>query len=165
VRAVVEDAGLAHRHDASNDDLRFLRTQVRQRVLPLLTELNPAVAEAYANLAASARAERAAVARWADAELATVGSDGALPVAWLAEQPDGARALLARRWLVRVGVPRRRLERRHVRAVIALALAVEGRGEIHLPLGWTVRRNQGRLTATRRKSLSTRTVRAIEQPR
>lgn len=164
VRAVVEEAGLAHRHDASNDDPRFLRTQVRRRVLPLLAELNPAVAEACANLAASARAERAAVARWADAELAAVEADGGLPAGWLARQPDGARGLLARRWLLRAGVPRRRLERRHVRAAVALALAAEGRGEVHLPLGWTVRRARGRLAVTRRKSPSARSVRRFEQP-
>ncbi|MFN8641117.1 MAG: tRNA lysidine(34) synthetase TilS [Candidatus Binatia bacterium] len=56
VRAVVEQAGLAFRHDAANDDPRFLRTHVRRRVLPLLGELNPAIAEACAGLAASARA-------------------------------------------------------------------------------------------------------------
>ena len=103
LRAVVEQAGLPFRHDASNDDPRFLRTQVRQRVLPLLAELNPAVAEACANLAASARAEGAAVARWADAELAAAESEDGLPVAWLADQPAEARTLLARRWLVRAG--------------------------------------------------------------
>jgi tRNA(Ile)-lysidine synthase len=136
LRAVVEQAGLPFRHDASNDDPRFLRTQVRQRVLPLLAELNPAVAEACANLAASARAEGAAAARWADAELAAAESEDGLPVAWLADQPAEARTLLARRWLVRAGLPRRRLDRRHVRAAVALALAREGRGEVHLPLGW-----------------------------
>lgn len=161
VRAVVEAAGLPYRHDASNDDPRFLRTQVRQRVLPLLAELNPAIAEACAGLAASARAERAAVARWADCELAAAGADGHLPVAWLAQQPAGARALLVRRWLLRGGVPARRLERRHIAAVVALALAAEGRGEVHLPRGWLVRRGHGRLSVARRKSLSARGLRPL----
>jgi len=164
LRAVVEQAGLPFRHDASNDDPRFLRTQVRQRVLPLLAELNPAVAEACANLAASARAEGAAVARWADAELAASGSEGELPVAWLADQPAEARTLLARRWLVRAGVPRRRLDRRHVRAAVALALAKEGRGEVHLPLCWVLERRRGRLAVAQRKSVIRRRVRAVQQP-
>ena len=140
VRAVVEQAGLAYRHDTSNDDPRFLRTQVRRRVLPLLAELNPAIAEACANLAASARAE----ARRGAALGGRRAGGGGEPMArcrWPGSprQPDGARLLLMRRWLVRAGVPRRRLERRHVRAAVALALAAEGRGEVHLPLGWTVR--------------------------
>ena len=164
VRVVVEQAGLAFRHDASNDDPRFLRTQVRRRVLPLLAELNPAVAEACANLAASARAEGAAVTRWADAELGAVAAAGGLPVAWLSAQPAGARTLLARRWLLRAGVPRRRLDRRHVRATVALALAAAGSGEVHLPLGWVLRRNRGRLAVTQRKSANARRVRAIKQP-
>jgi hypothetical protein len=120
LRAVVEQAGLPFRHDASNDDPRFLRTQVRQRVLPLLAELNPAVAEACANLAASARAEGTAVARWADAELAAAESEDGLPVAWLADQP----ARRGRRWrgggscAPGAGGPRPC----HVRAAVALAL-------------------------------------------
>ena len=164
VRAVVEQAGLAYRHDASNDDPRFLRTQVRARVLPLLAELNPAIAEACAGLAASARAERAAVARWADGELASAVVDGGLPVAWLASQAAGARTLLVRRWLGRVGVPSRRLDRRHVRAVVDLALAAEGRGEVHLPLGWAVQRRRGRLAALQRKSPTRHRVPHREKP-
>lgn len=164
VRAVVEQAGLAYRHDTSNDDPRFLRTQVRRRVMPLLAELNPAIADACAALAGAARAQRAAVARWADAELATHVVDGELPVAWVAALPDGARALLVRRWLVRAGVPIRRIQRRHVRGALALALAREGRGETHLPLGWAVQRAGGRLFVTQRKSLSARALRVGEKP-
>ena len=165
VRGVVDQAGLAHRHDASNDDPRFLRTQVRTRVLPLLAELNPAVAEACASLAAAARSERAAVRRWADAELAAaVAADGALPVAWLSDQPAAARPLLLRRWLGRAGVPARHLQRRHLRAAIDLALAREGRGEVHLPRGWVLDRRRGRLAVTRRKSPSQHHVRRGEKP-
>jgi tRNA(Ile)-lysidine synthase len=164
LRAAVEQAGLAYRHDASNDDPRFLRTQVRARLLPLLAELNPAIVEACAGLASASRAERAAAARWADGALEVAAADGRLPVAWLGQHPDGLRRLLLRRWLVRGGVPRRRLSRRHVQAAVDLALAVAGRGEVHLPIGWTLRRSRGRLALERHKSTQRRTVASVEKP-
>lgn len=164
VRAAVDQAGLAYRHDASNDDPRFLRTQVRARLLPLLAELNPAIVEACAGLASASRAERAAAARWADAELDVAAADGSLPVAWLAQQPDGLRRLLLRRWLVRGGVPRRRLSRRHVQAAVDLTLAADGRGEVHLPIGWTLHRGRGRLLLECHKTSHRRTVAGVEKP-
>lgn len=164
VRSAVDQAGLGYRHDASNDDPRFLRTQVRQRLLPVLADLNPAIAESCAALAASARAERGAARRWIDGELAGASSDGDLPVAWLAAQPAGSRALLLRRWLVRAGVPRRRLGRRHVQAAVELAAAGAGRGEVHLPLGWLLCRSRGRLSVAPPKSSHRRALGSAEKP-
>jgi tRNA(Ile)-lysidine synthase len=164
VRAAVEQAGLEFRFDASNADPRFLRAQVRERVLPMLAEINPAIAEACAGLAYSARAERAAAMRWADGELTVAAADGSLPVGWLAAQPDGARGLLMRRWLMRAGLPRRRLGRRHVHAAVALVLAAEGRGEVHLPAGWVLRRAHGRVTVAGPASAGARSVRHAEKP-
>lgn len=164
VRAAVEQAGLGYRHDTSNDDPRFLRTQVRARLLPLLAELNPAIVDACAGLASASRAERAAALRWADAELAVAGADGGLSVAWLAQHPDGLRRVLLRRWLARSGIPRRRLNRRHVQAAVDLTLAREGRGEVHLPIGWALRRDRGRLAVERHKSTQRRTVAGVEKP-
>jgi tRNA(Ile)-lysidine synthase len=140
VEAVVRQAGLRYRIDESNRDPYFLRTQVRQRVLPLLAELNPAIVHACANLAGAARGERLAVAAWADAQLAVAaGSDG-LDVACLRRLPPALRSLLVRRWLLRAGVARRALAARHAQAVVQLAMANRRRGEAYLPGGWTARR-------------------------
>ncbi len=147
VAAVVAAAGLATRHDASNDDPRFLRTQVRARLLPLLGELNPAIADACAHLALSARAEGLAARRWADRSLAAGTVQDRLPVAWLAARPALLQRLLVRRWLARAGVPSRGLSARHVQAATALATSASGRAEAHLPGGWVVRRCRGALTA------------------
>ncbi len=149
VLTVVKRSGLPFRIDQSNADPRFLRTQVRQRVLPLLHELNPSIAVACANLAAAARAQRAIVARWAEAELAAGAPNGRLCGRWLAAQPGAVRAVLARRWLLRSGLNRRALAMRHVEAVVALAESSRGRGEVHLSAGWRVRRARGYLSLGR----------------
>lgn len=153
VEAVVRQAGLAYRLDDSNRDRRFLRTHVRERVLPMLAALNPSIARACANLAAAARAERQIVTEWADARL-EIGTDkGQLDVIWLRTIPAPLRALLVRRWLLRAGVAARGLTARHVEAVRGLAESARGGTETHLPGGWTVRRTAHRLRADRLTSL------------
>jgi tRNA(Ile)-lysidine synthase len=158
VAAVVRDAGLATRTDASNRDPRFLRTHVRERVLPLLREFNPAIAQACANLAAAAGAERRVVTAWADAQLAAVAPDGELRVAALLAIVPPLRPLLVRRWLVRAGVPARLLTARHVHCVVRLAEAEKGRAETHLPARWSAQRSRGSVRVERRPVGPTRAV-------
>jgi tRNA(Ile)-lysidine synthase len=163
VDAVVRQAGLRYRIDASNRDLRFLRTQVRERVLPLLSELNPSIARACANLAAASRAERHIVGQWADAALALGVSAAGLDVTWLRQTEPALRPLLVRRWLVRSGVPRV-LTARHAQAVVALAEMPRGRAEAHLPGGWAARRSAGKLTLEQRAAARRTRSRAAEKP-
>jgi tRNA(Ile)-lysidine synthase len=149
VEAVVRQAGLAYRLDRSNRDPRFLRTHVRERVLPLLAELNPSIARACANLAAAARAERRIVTEWADGQLEVGAGEGRLDITWLHAIPPPLRTLLVRRWLLRAGVAARDLTARHVEAVRGLAESARGGTETHLPGGWTVRRAGQQLRAER----------------
>jgi tRNA(Ile)-lysidine synthase len=140
VEAVVRAAGLRYRIDRSNRDRRFLRTHVRERVLPLLAELNPSIVRACANLARSAHAERVIVAAWADAQLDAAAPDGHLSVAGLRQTEPALRTLLVRRWLTRVGLSARSVTARHADAVRDLAVSARRRSEVHLPRGWVVRR-------------------------
>jgi len=153
VEAVVRQAGLRYRIDRSNADPRFLRTQVRERVLPLLAELNPSIARTCANLAAASRAERQIVSAWADAQLAAGAADGRLDVAWLMQLGPAVRPLLVRRWLLRAGVAARSLTARHAQAVLRLAEMARGRAEAHLPGGWSARRVAGHLIVERVRSV------------
>lgn len=157
--AVLRGAGLRSRRDASNRDRRFLRTHVRERVLPLLAELNPAIVRACANLAAAARAERRIVSDWADARLAEVGGQGELRIAWLRRIDPSLRCLLVRRWLLRNGVSPRGLTTRHIEAVRGLAESVRGGTQTHLPRGWRVQRSGGVLSVDRAASNRRRAAR------
>ncbi|MEO8603467.1 MAG: tRNA lysidine(34) synthetase TilS [bacterium] len=139
VAQAVRAAGLEARFDRSNADLRFLRTHVRERVLPLLVELNPSIAAACANLAGAARAQRRIGREWAAAQLAHGAVDGALPVAWLVAQPAAVRGMLLRRWLVASGVAARGLTARHVRGVLGLCSGERGVRRVDLPGGKIVR--------------------------
>ena len=152
VEAAVGAAGLRYRLDASNRDPRFLRTQVRERVLPLLAALNPSIVRACGNLARSARAERVIVAAWADVQLAAAAPDGHLSVARLRQIKPALRTLLVRCWLVRAGVSARGLTARHAAAVRELAESARGRSETHLPGGWAVRRIGPRLHVERQST-------------
>jgi tRNA(Ile)-lysidine synthase len=147
--AVVGEAGLAVAHDETNADPRFLRTHIRHRVLPLLKELNPAIARACGNLAAAARAERWIVSAWADAEVAAAAGGGALRLTALCALEPALRPLVLRRWLVRAGVAERALTTRHTRAVLDLAHRERGRAEAHLPGGWVVRRERAAIIVER----------------
>jgi len=138
VARAVQAAGLATRVDASNSDPRFLRTHVRSRVLPLLAELNPAIAVACANLAAAARAEASIARRWAVAELRAGAQGERLPIDWLMRHAAGERALLVRAWLLGCGVPRRGLSARHLGLVLRLGVGESGSRRVALPSGYVV---------------------------
>ena len=147
VESVVREAGLRYRLDRSNRDPRHLRTHVRERVLPLLAQLNPSIARACANAAAAVRAERGIVAACVDAHLDAARATDELALSALGTVLPAVRAVLVRRWLLRAGVPGRVLTARHTAAVLALADGERGRAEIHLPRGWTVRRTRQHLHA------------------
>ena len=163
VEAVVRQAGLRYRIDRSNADPRFLRTQVRTRVLPLLAELNPSIARTCANLAAASRAERMIVSAWADAQLGVGAADGRLDVAWVTQLAPAVRPLVVRRWLVGAGLAARALTARHAQAVVHLAEVTRGGGEAHLPCGWLVRRGGTHLVIERTGSV--RSVAALRRRR
>ena len=163
VEAVVRQAGLRYRVDDSNRDPRFLRTHVRERVLPLLAELNPSIARACANLAAATRAERMIVSAWADAQLAGGANDGRLDVDWLLARAPSVRPLLLRRWLLRAGVAAGSLTARHAQAVLQLAEAGRGRAEVHLPGGWTAHRAGSSVVLDRQASAGRRLARPREK--
>ena len=149
VAAAVRDVGLRVRLDASNRDPRFLRTHVRERVLPLLAELNPSIADACANLASAVRAERAIVTAWADAQIGALCANGRLAVGGLGRLDPALCPIVLQRWLANAGVPRRSLGTRHLAGVLDIVLGGRGRAEAHLPGGWIVQRSRNALQVQR----------------
>jgi len=142
VVAVVEQAGLRHRADSANRDPRFLRTQVRARLLPVLTEISPAAVVTCARAAEHARGDALLAARWLTAAACELGVGSGLPLAVLVALPAGTRAAMVRHWLTSGLGATGGIAAAHVTAVVALASGEKGRGEVHLPRGHVVRRRR-----------------------
>ncbi len=67
-------------HDPSNDDLRHTRNQIRRRLLPLMSEINPNISQRLAQQARSVRAERALLEEVGQQTLAALrDAQGRLP--------------------------------------------------------------------------------------
>ncbi len=64
----LRDRGVEERNDRMNRDPRFLRTRVREEILPLLEQFNPRIATSLAETAKQAREQQDAV-RWMVAAL------------------------------------------------------------------------------------------------
>lgn len=102
IQAWLQERGIQARQDASNQDPAFRRNRLRQRVLPLLAEINPEVVPALARTAQALAGdwdclEQATAAAWE--QVARRDPDGTLRVAredWLAQHPAIQRRLLRR---------------------------------------------------------------------
>lgn len=127
LRSLLDGAGLAYRHDPSNEDPAFLRNRVRRELLPLMESLRPGAVERIARFARHAAADDALLDAVAAAELEErTGPDGA--ISW--RNPPGAA--LGRRVLrLAIGEPAPSAER-----LEALLDAAGGdRGGVRIELG------------------------------
>lgn len=100
VRAYALAAGVPIADDASNADPRFERVRIRERVLPVLREEDPAVVEHLADLADDARALGEALDGLAAAALgrARQGHE-TISLSSLSAEPQGVRQIALRRWV------------------------------------------------------------------
>ena len=87
---------LPWREDPSNVDRRFARARVREEVLPVLRELNPAVERNIAETSEVLRDESQVLERAVDEALEALGRT-AVPLAELRARPRGLARLLLRR--------------------------------------------------------------------
>ncbi len=101
-------AGLAPRHDPSNDSLAFNRNRVRHRVMPELRDLNPRVREALVRFAGHARRDDEALEAWAGREAAALlrveGRAARIERRTLGELPEAVALRLVRRAAEAVGL-------------------------------------------------------------
>lgn len=133
--------------DPHNDQARFARVRVRQRVLPVLeSELGPGVGDALARTAGLARDDADALDEWANrATAAARSTDGSLDVDELAALPPAVRRRVLRAVLVGDGVPVGDLTAAHLRAVDLLVTSWSGQRGVDLPGRCRVIRRSGRL--------------------
>ncbi len=145
IAALVAERGFRVVEDSMNRDPRFLRSRVRQELLPLLKSLNPAVVSLTASSAESAAAASSAQGRWA---ASCLPADGDLPLAALEELPAELRRALVREWLKRAAASVR-VSARMVGEVERLASDCTVGASIDLHPDWSVERRADALAVTR----------------
>ena len=139
IQARLRAAGLRWVSDPSNDNARFMRVGVRQRLLPLMEELVPGAAVRVAQLSQDVAQHLAACAllpqlAHAVRELRFAGGLRVRRSEWAALSP-GARSQLVRELYARLHGSTRRLQRHHVQSLLQ-AMETSGRTRcIEFPAG------------------------------
>lgn len=133
-RALAEGAGLPFAEDPSNADRRFARARLREEVLPVLRELNPAAEENIASTRAELGEDREALEELARRLLESAGAGrgvAAVPASALEEAPAALRRLALRALAERAAGRPVALGPRSAAEIWRLAQEPEG-GEVEL---------------------------------
>lgn len=129
-----QEWGIETWQDPHNEDGRYTRVRIRERILPMLeAELGPGIAKALARTAALCRAD-------ADALDARVDESGQPNTAWLSGLADAIRWRTIRRWLIDSGAGE--VDANQVGAVDSLVMNWRGQKGVDVP-GGRVRRVSG----------------------
>lgn len=140
VLAFLDEYCLSFVEDSSNQGDDFLRNRLRHRVMPILKEENPRLAENVSQMAMQLRE---------DAE-ALESADTLPTVAKLQQMPSALRSRAISRFLKENGVPEP--ERSHIRAVEALVFSEKPSARANLPGGVTVGRAYDQLVVLEQKN-------------
>ena len=141
VLAFLEEYCLTHVEDSSNQTDDFFRNRLRHRVMPLLIEENPRLAENLSQMAMELRQDAQAL------EL-----DGKMPpVVELREMNPALRSRKISRFLKENGVSEP--ERSHIRAVESLVFSEKPSAKVNLPGGVTIAREYDRLLVLENRPL------------
>ena len=137
VLAFLEEYHIPHVEDSSNETDAFLRNRLRHRVMPLLTQENPRLAENLSQLAQRLRQDEQLLASLAD------GPPPDIPA--LREMPPAQLSRVLERFLKESGV--REPEAEHIRLARELVFSQKPSASAAFPGGITVRRCYDRLEA------------------
>lgn len=150
--AACAEAGLIPWNDPHNENEKFTRVKVRNKVLPLMeAELGPGIAAALSRSAAILRDDADALDEMAQAVISRVDLKD-LDCAALAELPRAIRSRILRAAIYAAGAPSGSVSADHLAAVEALVTSWRGQGETSLPGGVKVARISGRLSLLARPS-------------
>lgn len=131
----LEEYCLNHIEDSSNNADDFLRNRIRHRMMPLMVEENPCLAENLSRMALRLRQ---------DEELLQALTAGELPnVSQLREMPPSLRSRYLTAFLEQCGV--KEPEREHIALAENLVMSDKPSAKADFPGGITVRRNYDRL--------------------
>ena len=144
--AACAEAELIPWNDPHNENEKFTRVKVRNKVLPLMeAELGPGIAAALSRSAAILRDDADALDEMAQAVISRVDLKD-LDCAALAELPRAIRSRILRAAIYAAGAPSGSVSADHLAAVEALVTSWRGQGETSLPGGVKVARISGRLS-------------------
>ena len=144
--AACSEAGLNPWNDPHNENEKFTRVKVRNKVLPVMeAEIGPGIAAALSRSAAILRDDADALDEMAQAVISRVDLKD-LDCAALAELPRAIRSRILRAAIYAAGAPSGSVSADHLAAVEALVTSWRGQGEASLPGGVKVARISGRLS-------------------
>ena len=144
--AACAEANLKPWNDPHNENTKFSRVRVRNKVLPIMEEeIGPGIAAALARSAAILRDDADALDEMAQAVITRVDLSD-LDCAALAELPRAIRSRILRAAIYAAGAPSGSISADHLAAVEALVTSWHGQGESSLPGGVKVVRISGRLS-------------------
>ena len=143
VEAFLEEWCLSHIEDSSNESDAFLRNRIRHRVMPLLKEENPRIAENLSQMALRLRDDEAFLSSQANFDI--------LPtVEMLKDMPKAQRSRVLERFLKQSGV--KEPEDVHISAVETLIFSGKPSARAALPGGVTIARTYNRLEKLEEKA-------------
>jgi tRNA(Ile)-lysidine synthase len=144
--AACAEAELKPWNDPHNENEKFTRVKVRNKVLPVMeSEIGPGIAAALSRSAAILRDDADALDEMAQAVIARVDLKD-LDCAALAELPRAIRSRILRAAIYAAGAPSGSISADHLAAVEALITSWHGQGEVSLQGGVKVARISGRLS-------------------
>ena len=144
--AACTEADLTPWNDPHNENEKFTRVKVRNKVLPIMeSEIGPGIAAALSRSAAILRDDADALDEMAQAVISRVDLKD-LDCAALAELPRAIRSRILRAAIYAAGAPSGSISADHLAAVEALVTSWRGQGEASLPGGVKVARISGRLS-------------------
>ena len=136
VEEFLEEWGLPHIEDSSNESDAFLRNRIRHHVMPLLKAENPRFAENLSQMALRLREDEECLSAQANFHILP-------PVEQLKTMPPALRSRCLERFLKESGV--REPEDAHIALTEALLYSDKPSARASLPGGVTVTRRYGRL--------------------
>lgn len=151
LRAYAKEQGIVYCKDETNEDMRYARNRIRERVLPELKEVNVGAVEAMSRAMAVQRRENALLDRLAKVALGEVQKDegaASVPCAVFTAAEEALRPRMLSLLLSESGVGRKDVGAKHFEA--SLSLIEKGKdGSVSLPGGGFCKLEAEKLTIQR----------------
>lgn len=129
IERYLEEHGLGHVEDETNESLNFARNRLRHNVMPELEKIHPALRRSIARTAQIVSRENRYLDELAAGYLPDAGAE--VSCAALQSAPEVLRPRMVRLLLERLGTGKKDISAVHLEAV--LALSEKGRGMVSLP--------------------------------